>query len=145
MNHQARTVWYRFLVQKVPIQRHRIVWDHSSTLLCPICNTNYEDIFHMAVGCSFKQIIWGNITTTYLPPYLTIHDIYTTITTLTTSTNINNLAQYYITSGTVLHHIWWAHWRCLLYRTTFDLYIITDSIITTLASTLRPTQSPTLT
>ncbi|KAI8332405.1 hypothetical protein BC941DRAFT_359165, partial [Chlamydoabsidia padenii] len=88
-----------------------------------------EDIFHMTVGCSLKHIVWNNIITIYLPPYFTIHDIFDSITTLNTPSDITNLVPYFTIIGTILHHLWRAYWRSIIHNNTFDAYTITSFAI----------------
>jgi hypothetical protein len=58
--HQARTIWWRLLHDKIPY-RIRLPTMQSDKLLsaeCPICLSDMEDDFHMLVNCSLTWSVW---------------------------------------------------------------------------------------
>ncbi|KAI8092852.1 uncharacterized protein BX664DRAFT_260750, partial [Halteromyces radiatus] len=116
----ARSVWYRFLVNKVPIQPLRVKIGRSSSFKCVLCSVSFEDLAHFALLCPPKMRLWFDVLECYYPGLSFFPDQLTRfLFHLIVPPLVLDVPRFFTICGTALHNIWLAHWRFVVHDQPF--------------------------
>ncbi|KAI8327971.1 hypothetical protein BC941DRAFT_334984, partial [Chlamydoabsidia padenii] len=135
MRPHARTIWYRVLSSKLPLQ-HLLAKAHSQDPHCIHCH-RHEDVAHFVYYCPVKRRIWDTVLARHLPLHLIQHQDYTDfIIYLRAPPPHLPLVKAFTIFSEVLVGIWSNHWSYKLHSIPFDEHRIVRSINTSIISLL---------
>ncbi|EIE78403.1 hypothetical protein RO3G_03107 [Rhizopus delemar RA 99-880] len=127
---EARSLWYRFLYNKLHCQVTVSRFDSQVTDMCNFCQDTPEDLRHLFVDCHKKWSIWQTVLSQFAP-YLEFQqdDVYAILMNLQQHDYVNNTRLLLLCSS-VLMHIWRAHWRSVFDEVPFQEHVIIEKIYT---------------
>ncbi|ORZ04285.1 hypothetical protein BCR42DRAFT_338795 [Absidia repens] len=121
MTPEARTIWYKILVGKVPLRHFLRQIGRSTSSLCHLCTTSFKDTLHFQVGCPTKNDVWTSVLGYFFPHlHFSIDCLYTIMTTLTWPSTIWNPSHLLVVIGTTLRCIWIGHWQSSIHNIPFQ-------------------------
>jgi hypothetical protein len=104
---QARSMWYKALIQKLPTHQKGIIDSPE----CLLCRTYIEDMDHLLVTCSVRWAIWVSALSIYYPDLSFVpSDILAAIQLSPTPSAILNQKRIYTILSTIQWCIWKAYW-----------------------------------
>jgi hypothetical protein len=109
---QARSMWYKALLQKLPTRQviHQMgVIESPQCLLCP--NT-VEDQDHLLAKCSVRWAVWNQALAIYYPDLSFVpSDIIASLRLSPPPSSILDLKRFYTILSTIQWFIWKAYWN----------------------------------
>ncbi|KAI8078889.1 uncharacterized protein BX664DRAFT_342997 [Halteromyces radiatus] len=138
MHPEARTVWYKVLIQKIPLQKCVSRFRPPTSSLCVLCHQE-ETIEHFVYSCPLKKTIWDTTLAVNLPLYfLQPVDFCDFILHLRLPPNTTIHSTLFTSCATTIHQIWCAHWKFKLENKPFHEHPIVRMINTRIASIHPP-------
>jgi hypothetical protein len=137
---QARSLWYRILIRKLPtryaLSSIRII-DSPNCLLCE--NAFEENQYHFLVGCPHRWKIWRLALRHCYPDLLFVPmDIYMSLCLSTTPPDIIlNRSRYLTIISTIQWCIWRAYWDWVFNDVPIHTHATTSKITTHLSILLK--------
>lgn len=129
MPSQGRTVWYKALIGKIPLQHLISKYHPPQSPLCVLCNQS-EDILHFVYSCPYKKQIWNQILREYaLDLDHQQFDLANLLIHLRPHTILEHQPQIFTIIGYILSEIWTHHWLWTMHRHPFEPNTITTNIL----------------
>ncbi|KAI8328112.1 hypothetical protein BC941DRAFT_364092, partial [Chlamydoabsidia padenii] len=138
MPSHGRTIWYKALTDKIPLQRLLSKYHPPQSPLCVLCHQP-EDTIHFLYSCPFKKHIWTQVLREHSVDASHHHyDLAIFLLYLRPHTIIKHLPQLLTVCGYVISEIWTQHWLWKIHGSPFDSAAITSTILTQLATHYQP-------
>lgn len=118
---EARDVWYKVLVGKIPLSSFARRFGRTSSSLCQLCRQEFEDLSHFLVDCPIKKQAWNKVFGFYYPDLVfSSQCLFTSLCKLMIPPIILDETKYLIICGTTLRQLWLAHWAYVMQDIPFS-------------------------
>jgi hypothetical protein len=136
---QARSMWYKAMLQKLPT---RLLFHQMGIIdspACLLCRADIEDMDHLLATCSIRWEIWISALSLYYPDLSFVpSDILATIQLSPTPSSILNHKRFYTILSTIQWCIWKAYWNFVFDQQPVRLSAILKTVITNVSVLLSP-------
>ncbi|SAM09235.1 hypothetical protein [Absidia glauca] len=133
MSPYARTIWYKILTQRVPLQP-LLALLHPQDPTCVHCHGE-EDLAHFVYLCPKKRPIWEAVISRHLPLHFIRPSILLDfVLYLRSPPSYLPLAKALTLFSAIIHKLWSAHWNLKIHAVPFHEFTIIKSINKQLSS-----------